>query len=139
MRIFTGIALICVIALSTIVVGGCGNPGAQQIADAFVRAMVAGDTAKAASYWDYNSIGREGNSDWDTFGISQRNLIIKESKWADKRAEQLDYWKLHFSRTTKVGDVVEMDDTADAEIIDGRANRLKLIRYNEKWYVSELK
>ncbi len=139
MRAFIRIALACVIVLSAIVVGGCGNPDAKQIADAFVRAMAANDTAKAAGYWDYNSLGREKNPDWDTFAGSQRNLIIKESKWAEKRAEQLDYWKLHFSRTTKVGDVVEMDDTAEAEIVDGRAHKVKLVRYNDKWYVSELR
>jgi len=138
-RTFIGIALACAILLTAVVFGGCGNPDAKQVAEAFVKAMAANDTAKAASYWDYNSLGREGNSDWDTFGVSQRNLIIKESKWADKRAEQLDFWKLHFSRTTKVSDIVEMDDTAEAEIVDGRAQKIKLVRYNDKWYVSELR
>jgi hypothetical protein len=139
LRTIIGISLVCVIALTAVIIGGCGNPDAKQTAEAFVKAMVAKDTAKAASYWDYNGLGREKNSDWDTFGVSQRNLIIKESKWAENRAEQLDYWKLHFSRTTKVGDVVEMGDTAEAEIIDGRAQKIQLVRYDDKWYVSELR
>ena len=118
---------------------GCGNPSAKGVADTFVAAMVSGDTLAAAQHWDYVTYARKQNPDWDTFATSQKNLIIKEAKFAEKRAEELDYWKLHFPRGTEVDNIIEEGDSAIAQLKGGRAAELNLIKVEDAWYVSAIK
>ena len=140
MRLLARTASIAVIAGLMLVPSGCGGKkSARQVAEAFVNAMKSGDTKAAAQYWDYSALGRAGNEDWDTFGKGQRDLIVKEMKWAEKRANELGHWRLYFSRSTKVSDVTEQGDVATAILEGGRAAEVALVRVGEEWFVSAVK
>ena len=118
---------------------GCGKPSAKGVADVFVAAMVSGNTLAAAQHWDYVTYARKQNPDWDSFATSQKNLIIKEAKFAEKRAKELDYWKLHFPRGTEVDNIMEEGDSAIAQLKGGRAGEIHLIKIDNTWYVNQVK
>ncbi len=139
MRLLVRSGLIIALMWGLIGACGCGKPSAEGVADTFVAAMVSGDTLAAAQHWDYVTYARKQNPDWDTFATSQKNLIIKEAKFAEKRAKELDYWKLHFLRGTEVDNIIETGDSAIAQLKGGRAGELNLIKIEDAWYVSAIK
>ncbi len=121
------------------VLTGCGKQGPHAVAQAFVSAMGKGDTTTAAGYWDYITYCKQQNPDWDTFGKAQKDLIIQESKFEEKRATELGYWKTHFPRASKVVSVTEQGDTATATLEGARVGELILVKHDDQWYVSDLR
>ena len=103
-----------------------------------VVALATVVTAGAAEHWDYSAQGRAKNEDWDTFGRSQRNLIVKEMKWAEARARELEYWRTRFPRATKIMSVAEEGETAIVALEGGGATQLTLVKVGDDWYVSKL-
>lgn len=75
---------ICVLALLCVVMAGCGKSDSiagstpKATAEAFVAALQAENYEAIAAGWDYETYARTENPDWDTFGESQRELIIAE-------------------------------------------------------------
>lgn len=118
------------------IAGGCAKPGPEAVARSFVDAMRKGNLEQAASYWDYITYARRENPDWDTFGTSQKNLIIKEL--AKDRARELEFWRGYFPRSCSVGGVVVDGEEATATIIEGRAGEIKLVNVDDEWYVSSI-
>ena len=116
---------------------GCGGKQtADRVAREFVGAMKAGQYKKAALLWDYDTDARRENPDWDTFGESQRKLII--DKLAEGRATVLEMWATHFTQDTKIMEVSESGDQAQAIIEGGRVSKIDLIKSGETWRVRSM-
>ncbi|HCU37558.1 MAG TPA: hypothetical protein DGT21_19625 [Armatimonadetes bacterium] len=139
MRLLDRLALMTLSVCLLLAVVGCGgHKSARAVAEAFLTAMKNGDMAGAADRWDYSAAGRAGNADWDTFGKGQRDLIVKEMKWAEARAKELEYWRTRFPRATKIMSVAEEGDTAIVTLEGGGATQITLIKVGEDWFVSKL-
>ncbi|MFW5867634.1 MAG: hypothetical protein ACOCX2_07440 [Armatimonadota bacterium] len=97
--------------------------------------MQTGDYERAATGYDYVTYARRENSDWDSFGEHQRNLIV-ESLEEDKVAEIRGLAGMFATGEASVGDVQEQGNTATV-IINAGANSLELEMNNleGKWYV----
>lgn len=132
--------MVTVYACLLVAAGGCGGQkSARAVAEAFITAMKNGDTAGAAEHWDYSAQGRAKNEDWDTFGRSQRNLIVKEMKWTEARARELEYWRTYFPRATKIANLAEEGASAIVTLEGGRASEIALVKVGDDWYVSAVK
>lgn len=129
--------VVVALVLSWVALGGCGKPTAQSAANAFVNLMKAGKYDEAAKYWDLDAEGRQKNSDWDTFGKSQRQLII-EKDLAPNMAKTLALWSGYFPGATKVVTCVETGEEAQATLDGGRIGTLKLVKEGEAWKVSDM-
>ena len=68
--------------------GGKGGGGPTAVVSQFDEAMKSGDLKKAAELFEYDSVARGQNSDWDTFGVAQRKLITE--KLQDDKAKELE-------------------------------------------------
>ncbi len=75
-----------IVSLICALLAGCGKPASiagktpQATAEAFVAAMKAEKYEAVAAGWDYETYARTENPDWDSFGESQRKLIIDKLK-----------------------------------------------------------
>lgn len=130
-----GIAVLSVLAGVMIVTAGCGKPTAEAVAKEFVRLMQAGQFAEAAELWDLQAEGRAQNPDWDTFGESQRKLIIQKDL-APKKATLLQQWAGAIPAATKVAQVSESGTTAQATLEGGQLRMLQLVKVGESWKIA---
>jgi hypothetical protein len=121
--------------LASLLLGGCGKPTAQAVATQYVALMASGKFADAAALWDLQAEGRAQASDWDTFGQSQRKLIIMKDL-APKKAEVLQQLASYFPAETKVTQVTESGGTAQAALEGGRVSRLQLVKVGDDWKIS---
>ncbi len=121
---------------SLMVSGGCGKPAtAEATAQQFVSLMQAGKFADAAALWDLQAEGRAQASDWDTFGESQRKLIIQKDL-APKKAQLLQQWAGAFPAGAKVGQVTESGATAQAALEGGQVRSVQLAKVGETWKIT---
>jgi hypothetical protein len=116
---------------------GCGKAGPETVAKSFVHAMQQGNLEQASSYWDYITYARRENPDWDTFGTSQKNLITKEL--SKQRARELEFWRTYFPRACRVAEVSVHGDRAVADLTEGRATEIHLVKVDDNWYVDGIK
>lgn len=136
-----GLAAALLALLATLLLAGCGGKETiakatpQATAEAFIEAMAEADYDLVAAGFDYETNARRDNPDWDTFGQSQRNLIV--GKLQENKARELQALAGMFaSGEASVGDVEEQGDTATVTINAG-ANTLELEMNNieGQWYV----
>lgn len=137
MRRALALIVVLSLALSLLALGGCGKPTARSAANAFVNLMKAGKYEEAAKYWNLDAEGRQKNPDWDTFGKSQRQLII-DKDLAPNMARTLEMWSGYFPGATKVVTCVENGDEAQATLDGGRIGTLRLVKEGEAWKVSDM-
>ena len=131
-RIFAYVLAIAAIAAVT----GCGGgaSGPEAVARGFVDAMKAGDTQKAAEFWDYITSARQQNENWDQIPQAQRKLIIQ--KLQENQAKTLQRWTRYFSTETKVAEVKVSGNRASAVLDGGQGGALQLVKIDGDWYVS---
>lgn len=78
--------LCCSLLVLCLAIAGCGKPATiasdtpKATAEALVAAIKAQNYEAVAEGWDYESYARRENPDWDTFGDSQRKLIVDKLK-----------------------------------------------------------
>jgi hypothetical protein len=134
-RQIIAVVIILLVALTV----GCSaklTKSPEALTQGYVNLMKAGKYDAAAALWDYDAQGRAGNSDWDTFGASQRKLIIKESKWAEEKARALEQWATYFA-DVKVESVQTSGETAHA-VLEGRVTGLDMVKVKEQWLISAM-
>ncbi|NPV45383.1 MAG: hypothetical protein HPY69_00385 [Armatimonadetes bacterium] len=130
-----GIIVSAVLASLMLIGAGCGKPTAEGVAKEFVSLMQAGKFAEAAELWDLQAEGRAQNPDWDTFGESQRKLIIQKDL-APKKAALLQQWATAMPAGTKVASVTESGTTAQAALEGGQLRALQLVKVGESWKIA---
>jgi hypothetical protein len=138
MRTAAALTIIAALALNCLGCGGKVTKTARGTATAFITYMKAGKYQQAAELWDYDALGRAGNSDWDTFSPGQRELIIKESRWVEDKATSMQRWSSRFVTKVKVTAVAEEGETAIATIEGGGISSLDLVKVGEEWRISAI-
>jgi|LSQX01.3.fsa_nt_gb hypothetical protein len=133
LRLFGAVTLAAMMVCCT----GCRKPGPEVVAKNFVAAMSKGDLEQAARYWDFITYARRENPDWDTFGTSQRNLIVKEL--AKDQARELEFWRTYFPRACTVEEISIHGERAVATLTGGRAGEIHLVHVDDAWYVDGIK
>lgn len=120
---------------------GCGGKDTiagstpEATADAFIAAMQAGEYDRVAAGFDYETDSRRENPDWDTFGESQRNLIV--GKLQERKAEDLRALAGMFSGEASVTDINKQPQTATAAISAGANTVILRMRLVEgKWMIA---
>jgi hypothetical protein len=138
------IGLMAIAMIAALLLAGCGEEDTiakstpQATAEAFAAAMQAGEYDKVAAGFDYETSARQENPDWDTFGESQRNLIV--DKLQEDKAKELQAMAGMFAGgEPTVGNVQEQNGQAGATISAG-ANKLVLqMRQIEgKWLIANV-
>lgn len=130
-----GIAVSVSLAGLVVMLGGCGKPTAEATARQFVSLMQAGKFVEAAALWDLQAEGRAQNSDWDTFGESQRKLIIQKDL-APKKADLLQQWASALPAGTKVAQVTVSGTSAQATLEGGPVRALQLVKVGDNWKIA---
>ncbi len=134
-------AMILLMTVASTVLVGCGGEATiagdtpEATANAFVEAMKAKEYDKVAAGFDYETYARQQNPDWDTFGESQRNLIV--DKLQEDKAEEIEALAGMFAGgEATISNVKQKDDEAGATINAG-ANKLvlHLIHTDGKWLI----
>lgn len=141
MRVCT-IAFMCVAAAALPLVG-CGGQKSiagdspKATAEAFVEAMKAGDYDAIAAGFDYETKAREESTDWDTFGTSQRNLIIQSLQ--ERRESEIEALAGLFTGEASVGQPQQQGGVTIVPVTVG-ANTLGLqMRAREgTWYLTHI-
>ena len=127
--------LLCALTpLIALVIAGCAKPDARSVAAQYVGYMKNGKFKAAALLWDYGTEARQQNESWDDIPEGQRQLII--GKLADEKATTLAMWSSYFPASTKVAQVSESGDTAQAVLAGGRIESLQLVKSGDTWGVS---
>ena len=139
MTAFAIAALTCLVLLPV----GCGGPktiaagNPKATAEAFVEAMKAGDYETVAAGYDYETAARQDNPDWDTFGQSQRNLIV--GKLQEGRAEEVKALGGMMSGEVQVGAAEIQGDRATVPLTVGvQTLNMHLIEVEGLWKVLEV-
>lgn len=122
---------------------GCGGPRSisrgtpEATAKAFVEAMKAGDYDMVARGFDYETYARHENPDWDTFGESQRRLIV--GKLQESKAAELQALSGMFTGEAAAGEASERDGRAQVSITAG-ANTLILhmAQIGQDWHLRRI-
>lgn len=131
---------IVMLSVLVTVLVGCGKPESiagdtpKATADAFVEAMHDADYEAIAAGWDYETYARTENPDWDTFGESQRKLII--GKLQEERVAAAQALAGMFSGDASVGEPQIDGDRATVQITVGDfVVNMKLTRAGGLWKV----
>ena len=119
---------------------GCGGESARDVAQQYINDMKAGQFKDAAMLCDYTERARAENSDWDTFGESQRKLILDKQvpEWATAKAETLKLWATHFTVGIKIVECNETGDSAQATLEGGRVSAINLVKVGGHWLVKDM-
>lgn len=123
-----------VLAVCLLSLIGCNKPqSAETVARNYVTLMKAGKHLEAAKLWDYETYARRESDDWDDLDKSKRGLIV--GKLAEEKAETLKAWDGYFPSGTKVVEVSESGDSANAALEGGRVSSLELKQFGEEWRI----
>ena len=119
---------------------GCGGESAREVAQQYINDMKAGQFKEAAMLYDYNDRARAENPDWDTFGESQRKLILDKQvpEWATAKATTLALWATHFTVGIKIVEFNETGDAARATLEGGRVGAINLVKAGKTWRVKDM-
>ncbi len=134
--------LIVVLAL-LIVITGCGGPktvvcdSPEATAQRFIEAIRAGDYDLAATGFDYDTAARRQNPDWDTFGESQRNLIV--GKLREDKARQLQALSGMLADEVSVGSARMQGQWAIVPVTGAGPLELVLTSRDGLWYIQTVR
>lgn len=130
-------------ALSLLLLAGCGGPESivrgtpDATAKAFIDAMKAGDYQKVANGFEFESYARRENPDWDTFGESQRRLIVASLQEA--KAAELASLSGMFTGDVSVGEVTRGDGRAQVMVTAGATTlALHMTQLSDGWHLRRI-
>ena len=137
------LALLLIVAALIALLAGCGGPKSiagnspQATAQGFVDAMAAGDYDLAATGFDYVTYARATNEDWDTFGQSQRNLII--DKLQEDKASELQALSGMLAEGAQVGAAQTQGTQATVPVTAGATTmQLHMIQQDGQWFIQRI-
>ncbi|MGC9318972.1 MAG: hypothetical protein ACP5KN_13145 [Armatimonadota bacterium] len=128
------------VLLAVILAAGCSPPKSisrstpKATAQAFVEAMGVADYGAVAAGFDFEAVARQQNPDWDTFGQSQRNLII--DKLEEDKAAQLEALAGMMAGEGRVGEPQMHDGGATVPVyVAGSTIRLHMTQREDGWKI----
>ena len=131
--------LVLTLALAAALIG-CGKPKSiagstpRATAEAFVAAIQAGNYDVVAAGYDYETYARTENPDWDTFGQSQRKLIV--GKLQEQQAEKLGALAGMLAGEVTVGEAQVEGERATVDLTTGSTTlKMSLIKVDGLWKV----
>ena len=131
--------LVLTLALAAALIG-CGKPKSiagstpRATAEAFVAAIQAGNYDVVAAGYDYETYARTENPDWDTFGQSQRKLIV--GKLQEQQAEKLGALAGMLAGEVTVGEARVEGERATVDLTTGSTTlKMSLIKVDGMWKV----
>ena len=131
--------LVLTLALAAALIG-CGKPKSiagstpRATAEAFVAAIQAGNYDVVAAGYDYETYARTENPDWDTFGESQRKLIV--GKLQEQQAEKLGALAGMLAGEVTVGEAQAEGERATVDLTTGSTTlKMSLIKVDGLWKV----
>lgn len=136
------VGLLVVLALP-VVTSGCGGPktvvsaNPEVTARRFIDAIRAGDYELAATGFDYDTTARRQNPDWDTFGQSQRNLIV--DKLREEKARQLQALSGMLAGEVSVGHAQIEGQWAIVPVTGTGALELVLTNKDGLWHIQTVR
>lgn len=114
---------------------GCGGKPTKTpegTVRAYINLMKAGKWKEAALLWDYTEYAKRENPDWESFGTSQRQLII--DKLAEEKAKSLEMWRTYFTDVKL--DTVEVQGTQARAMLSGRVRSIDLVQVGDQWLIT---
>jgi hypothetical protein len=135
----------CIAAVTCCVVlpSGCGRENTiargspRATAEAFAAAIKGENYEAVAAGWDYETMARKKQPDWDEIPQSQRNLIV--GKLQEERAQDVRALAGMMSGEVTVGSAQVEDDRASVPITVGMTKlTMHLIKAEGVWKVLEV-
>ncbi len=140
----TFLAMTGLAALATLLLTGCGGgprsiagETPQATAQAFIDAMAQEQYESIARGWDFEAYARRQNPDWDTFGESQRNLIVQ--KLRDDQVSRIEAMAGIFAGGAQIGEPEQGPGRAIVPITaGGRTMRMSMTERDGLWYITNI-
>lgn len=140
---YHSVAILVVLTALLALLAGCGGRDSivratpEATARAFVEAMQAGEYDTVSQGFEFDTFARRENPDWDTFGESQRRLIV--GKLQEEKAGELRSMSGMFAQETTVGEAQTRDGRARVNVTAGaNALTLHMTKRDDGWHLRRI-